>query len=110
MKNTGSKMECGRKAGWERLQADAQRPLGHRVDSCMPLPGRSPDGSVVKNLPAHPGDMGSIPGAGRSHMPRSLLFNTLSSFSFKEQASFTFMSAVTICSDFGAQENKTCVF
>ena len=28
------------------------------------------------------------------------------SFSFKEQASFNFTSAVTICSDFGAQENK----
>ena len=40
----------------------------------------------------------------------SLLFNTLSvghSF-FKEQASFNFMAAVTICSDFGAQENKVC--
>ena len=30
-----------------------------------------PDGSVVKNLPANAGDMGSIPGPGRSHMPRS---------------------------------------
>ena len=45
----------------------------------------------------------------------SLLFNMLSehvkamtghSFSSKEQASFNFMAAVTICSDFGAQENK----
>ena len=27
-----------------------------------------PHGSVVKNLPANAGDMGSIPGAGRSHM------------------------------------------
>ena len=38
----------------------------------------------------------------------SLLFNSLSkvchSFSFKEQVSFNFMTAVTICSDFGAQE------
>ena len=25
-------------------------------------------GSVVKNLPANAGDMGSIPGLGRSHM------------------------------------------
>ena len=36
----------------------------------------------------------------------SLLFNMLSrlviAFSFKEQASFNFMSTVTICSDFGA--------
>ena len=30
------------------------------------------------------------------------------SFSSKEQASFNFMAAVTICSDFGAQENKIC--
>ena len=29
-------------------------------------------------------------------------------FSSKEQASFNFMAAVTICSDFGAQENKVC--
>ena len=40
----------------------------------------------------------------------SLLFNMLSrfviSFSSKEQVSFNFMAAVTICSDFGAQENK----
>ena len=30
------------------------------------------------------------------------------SFSSKEQASFNFMALVTICSDFGAQENKVC--
>ena len=29
------------------------------------------------------------------------------SYSSKEQASFNFMAAVTICSDFGAQENKS---
>ena len=41
----------------------------------------------------------------------SLLFNMLSrlvKFSSKEQASFTCMSAVTICSDFGAPQNKVC--
>ena len=42
----------------------------------------------------------------------SLLLNTLSSvcdsFSSKEQASFNFMAAVTICSDFETQENKIC--
>ena len=41
----------------------------------------------------------------------SLLFNTLSrshSFPSKEQSSFNFMAAVTIHSDFGAQENKVC--
>ena len=42
----------------------------------------------------------------------SLLFNMLSrlviSFSSKEQVSFNFMAVVTICSDFGVQENKVC--
>ena len=43
----------------------------------------------------------------------SLLFNTKSrfksqGFSSKEQVSFNFMDAVTICSDFGAQEKKMC--
>jgi len=44
----------------------------------------------------------------------SLLFNILSSlvhsFSSKEQASFNFMAAVTICSDFGASKNKVSHF
>ena len=35
----------------------------------------------------------------------SLLFN-MHSFSSKEQVSFNFMAAVTICSDFGAPQNK----
>ena len=30
-----------------------------------------PDGAVVKNPPANAGHMGSSPGPGRSHMPRS---------------------------------------
>ena len=30
------------------------------------------------------------------------------SFSSKKQASYNFMAAVTMCSDFGAQENKVC--
>ena len=36
----------------------------------------------------------------------SLLFNMLSRFSSKEQVSFNFLAAVTICSDFGAPQNK----
>ena len=44
----------------------------------------------------------------------SLLFNVLSriviAFFFKEQMSFNFMAAVTICSDFGAQGNKGSVY
>ena len=43
---------------------------------------------------------------------KSLLFNMLSrmviAFFLKEQASFNFMTEVTICSDFGAQEDKVC--
>ena len=30
------------------------------------------------------------------------------SFSTKKQVSFNFMASVTICGDFGAQENKVC--
>ena len=30
-----------------------------------------PGGAVVETLPANAGDMGSSPGLGRSHMPRS---------------------------------------
>ena len=32
-----------------------------------------PSGAVVENPPANAGDTGSIPGPGRSHMPRSNL-------------------------------------
>ena len=42
----------------------------------------------------------------------SLLFNMLSRFVMaffpKEQASFNFMAAITICSDFGAPKNTVC--
>ena len=52
-------------------------------DPAIPLLGMYPDrtiiqkdrdfpgGTVVKNQPANAGDIGSIPGLGRSHMPRS---------------------------------------
>ena len=42
----------------------------------------------------------------------SLVFNTLicHSFSSKEQVSFNFRAIVTICSDFGAQENSLSLF
>ena len=33
--------------------------------------GGFPGGAVVENLPANAGDVGSSPGLGRSHMPRS---------------------------------------
>ena len=38
----------------------------------------------------------------------SLLFNMLSRFLSKEQVSFNFMAAVTVQSDFGAQEDEIC--
>ena len=43
----------------------------------------------------------------------SVLFNMLSrlvgyNFSSKEQASFNFMAAITICIDFGAPKNEVC--
>ena len=36
-----------------------------------PISRGFPGGAVVKNLPANARDMGSSPGLGRSHMPRS---------------------------------------
>ena len=44
-------------------------------------------------------------GCKESDVTEQLHFTSLS---FKRQASFNFMAAVTICSDFGAQENKLC--
>ena len=43
------------------------------ISSCLqkPLFWGFPGGTMVKNPPANAGDMGSIPGLGRSHMPRS---------------------------------------
>ena len=40
------------------------------ADTSKPYQGFS-GGTVVKNLPADAGDMGSSPGLGRYHMPRS---------------------------------------
>ena len=41
-----------------------------------------------------------------SIFPSIRVFSNESVLCIKEQASFNFMAAVTICSDFGAQENK----
>ena len=43
-------------------------------------------------------------------LPLNMLSRLNHSFSSKEQASFNFMAAVTICSDFGAQENSLSLF
>ncbi|KAJ8787793.1 hypothetical protein J1605_005695 [Eschrichtius robustus] len=45
----------------------ATKPMHHNEE----YPGDFPGGAVVKNPPANAGDMGSSPGPGRSHMPRS---------------------------------------
>ena len=42
------------------------------------------------------------------HAWGTFTFQVCHSFSSKEQVSFNFMAALTICSDFGAQENKIC--
>ena len=39
-------------------------------------------------------------------LPFNMLSRLVNSFSSKEQASFNFMAAVTICNDFGAQKKK----
>ena len=104
-----------------------------------------PGGSVGKELTCNAGDtgdVGSIPGSGRSPegghgnplqyscleipMDRgpcqanvhrvtknrtwlkqlSMCAQACHSFPSKEQASFNFMAAITICSDFGVQKNK----
>ena len=43
--------------------------LSHLIPSRIPYRD-FPGGPVVKNPPSNAGDMGSIPGLGRSHMPR----------------------------------------
>ena len=42
-----------------------------RITIIKKIYGNSPGGAVVKNSPANSGNTGSIPGPGRSHMPRS---------------------------------------
>ena len=43
---------------------------GDLIGEQEPSADNFPGGPVVKNLPANAGDTGSIPGPGRSHMPR----------------------------------------
>ena len=51
---------------WLLIQILLRRCVGQKT-CVLDFPG----GAVVKNPPANAGDMGSIPGPGRSHMPRS---------------------------------------
>ena len=43
----------------------------HREDSHIKMESGALVAQWLKNLPASAGDMGSSPGPGRSHMPRS---------------------------------------
>ena len=44
--------------------------LGHSISDLKGVFEGFPGGPVVKNLPCKAGDTSSIPGLGRSHMPR----------------------------------------
>ena len=48
-----------------------QKTAGEFPDAIKKIIEGFPGGTVVKNLPANAGDMGSSPGPGRSHMPQS---------------------------------------
>ena len=54
------------KESWQILDLTQEYKIGLTLNN-QDLPG----GTVVKNLPANAGDMGSSPGPGRSHLPRS---------------------------------------
>ena len=62
---------------WNKIPSDSiiyrVKNLDGRGDECLlKLRQRDlPGGTVDKNLPANAGDMGSIPGPGRFHMPRA---------------------------------------
>ena len=59
-------------------------------------------------LTGEPGRLQSTQSQRVRHYWATSLLQGGHSFSSKEQASFNFMAAVIICSDFGAQENKVC--
>ena len=112
--------------------------LSLRVVGTSPTLGEVFDGSDGNESACNAGDQGLIPGLGRSpgegngnRLHNSCQENskdrgawwattmgsqrvqhdwatTLYTFSSKEQVSFNFMAAVTICSDLWAQENKIC--
>ena len=58
-------LESGLTPRWSALESTCRAPGGVRTGSLGP-----PGGPAVKNLPDNAGDTGSIPGPGRSHMPR----------------------------------------
>ena len=59
-----------RASGWEHLDKSKIRgaiSIAIKIQYAWDFPG----GAEIKNPPANAGDMGSSPGPGRSHMPRS---------------------------------------
>ena len=54
-----------------RVGTKGGRHLQHQSTVCQETVSGFPGGAVVKNPPANAGDMGSSPGPGRSHIPRS---------------------------------------
>ena len=68
------------KTNWKTDQKNSQKPSkpkDHSLTSSIKLVNLQKtdeedflSGPVVKNPPVHVGDTGSIPGLGRSHMPR----------------------------------------
>ena len=80
---------------WRSSCRDATLPRQVSLISHYPFPSSlQPLSSVAHSCPTLCDPMDSRP--------------SWSSFSSKEQTSFTFMAAVTICSDFEAQGNKVC--
>ena len=74
--------------------------LLNRVSCLTVLKSRSPKSRCWQGARE-----GSVPGIS-CWMTDGCLLVFSYHFSSKEQASFNFMAVVTICSDFGAQENK----
>ena len=56
-----------------RSNGDPTQPKINKINKFMEKKKAQdfPGGAVVKNPPANAGDMGSSPGLGRSHIPRS---------------------------------------
>ena len=59
-----------RKKIW-RFQLTSNSTLTNTLTFIKKVMQGFPGGAVVKNPPANAGEMGSSPGLGRSHMPRS---------------------------------------
>ena len=125
------------KISWQSIRLQCRRPRFHpsvgkicwRRDK-LPIPVflGFPFDSSGKESACNVGDLGSIPGLGRSpgegkgyslqysglenptdYIVQSVTAEWLSlHFTSKEQMSFNFMTAVTDCSDFGALENEIC--